>query len=64
MSALTGLSNLLETLGADGKSLLSLLCEDGTFATDGDASQGREVGWVNELTFCFSISSDGLVFPS
>ena len=41
VSALTGLSNLLETLGAEGKSVLDLVFEDDAI---GGASQSLEVG--------------------
>lgn len=46
VSALIALSNLLDALGAKGKSVLDLVLEDDTIGTDAgaSASQGREVG--------------------
>lgn len=43
VSALTGLSNLLEALGPDAESVLNLILEEDAIGTRGGASQGREV---------------------
>ncbi|CAM9269677.1 unnamed protein product, partial [Laminaria digitata] len=42
VSALTGLSKLLEALGVEGKPALDLVCEDDAIGTQGDATQDRE----------------------